>query len=388
MAARQTEEKITALYERLSRDDELAGDSNSIVNQKRYLEAYAQQHGYTNIVHYTDDGWSGGNFDCPDWKRMIADIEAGIVGTVLVKDMSRVGRDYLQTGFYTEVLFREYGVHFIAVANNVDSEDTSSNEFAPFLNIMNEWYLRDQSRKVRAAVQTKGKAGLPTTCHANYGYKKDPENKDHWIIDEEVADNVRRIFRLAVEGKGPYTIARILTADKVESPAHYFARCDMGSNRTNNPIPYQWYGNTVGQIISRPEYMGHTVNFRTRKESYKSKKIILNPPEEWMIFENTHEAIVDKETWELAQKVRYTKRRTDTVGEANPLTGLMFCADCGERMYNHRHWYTTKKGDKLQNFYDCSVYTRSAHYAERRCSTHYITTEAARTLILETLRAV
>ena len=223
MSVKQTEEKITALYERLSRDDDLTGDSNSILNQKAYLENYAAQHGYTNIAHYTDDGWSGGNFERPDWKRMIADIEAGKVCRVIVKDMSRAGRDYLQTGFYTEVFFRQHGVHFIAIANGVDSEDQNSNEFAPFLNIMNEWYLRDQSRKVSAAYKIKGTSGKHTSTHAIYGYKKDPENKDHWIIDEEAAAVVRRIYHLALEGYGQYKIAEILTRDKVECPAYYLA---------------------------------------------------------------------------------------------------------------------------------------------------------------------
>nr|MBO6295562.1 recombinase family protein [Schwartzia sp. (in: firmicutes)] len=223
MSVKQTEEKITALYERLSRDDDLAGDSSSIVNQKRYLEGYAQQHGYANIRHYTDDGFSGGNFDRPDWKRLVADIEAGRVSAVLVKDMSRVGRNYLQTGFYTEVFFREHGVHFIAIANNIDSDDSSTGEFAPFLSIMSEWYLRDQSRKVAMAYKVKGKAGKPTTNNPIYGYKKDPEDKDHWLIDDEAAAVVRRIFRLAVEGHGPYDISKMLTAEKVESPAYYMA---------------------------------------------------------------------------------------------------------------------------------------------------------------------
>ena len=390
MAARQTEEKITALYERLSRDDELAGDSNSIVNQKRYLEAYAAQNGYTNIVHYTDDGWSGGNFDRPDWKRLIGDIEAGLVGTVLVKDMSRVGRDYLQTGFYTEVYFRQNGVHFIAVANNVDSEDTSTNEFAPFLNIMNEWYLRDQSRKVKAAVQTKGKAGLHTTGNAIYGYKKDPEDKNHWLIDEEAAEVVRRIYRLAVEGKGPHTIARALMNDRIETPANYFAKKGLGTwSGTKKSGPYDWNGETVSSILAKPEYIGHTVNFRTHKESYKSKKIIPNPQEEWLIFENTHEPIVDVETWELAQKLRQTKRRTDTVQEANPLTGLMYCADCGGRMFNHRSKYMTKsEGEKIHDIYECGTYSRSRHRVEQECSGHYVPTEAVRELILMTLRTV
>ena len=191
MANRQTEEKITALYERLSRDDDLTGDSNSILNQKRYLESYAAQRGYTNIVHYTDDGWSGGNFDRPAWKRLVADIEAGKVAHLLCKDLSRIGRNYLQTGFYTEVMFRQNGVHFVAVANNIDSEEQDSGEFAPFLNIMNEWYLRDQSKKVSAAYRVKGKAGKPTTNNAIYGYKKDPEDKDHWLVDEEAAAVVR-----------------------------------------------------------------------------------------------------------------------------------------------------------------------------------------------------
>ena len=190
MANRQTEEKITALYERLSRDDDLTGDSNSILNQKRYLESYAAQRGYTNIVHYTDDGWSGGNFARPAWKRLVADIEAGKVAHLLCKDLSRIGRNYLQTGFYTEVMFRQNGVHFVAVANNIDSEEQDSGEFAPFLNIMNEWYLRDQSKKVSAAYRVKGKAGKPTTNNAIYGYKKDPEDKEHCLEDEAAADVV------------------------------------------------------------------------------------------------------------------------------------------------------------------------------------------------------
>ena len=219
MATRQTEEKITALYERLSRDDDVAGDSNSILNQKRYLESFAKQRGYTNLVHYTDDGWSGGNFERPGWKRLVADIEAGKVAHLLCKDLSRIGRNYLQTGFYTEIMFRQYGVHFIAVANNIDSDEQESSEFAPFLNIMNEWYLRDQSKKVAAAYRVKGKAGKPTSNSAIYGYKKDPEDKDHWLVDEEAAAVVRRIYRLAVEGHGPYEISKMLTAEKVECPA-------------------------------------------------------------------------------------------------------------------------------------------------------------------------
>lgn len=385
MSVKQTEEKITALYERLSRDDDLTGDSNSILNQKAYLENYAAQHGYTNIAHYTDDGWSGGNFERPDWKRMIADIEAGKVCRVIVKDMSRAGRDYLQTGFYTEVFFRQHEVHFIAIANGVDSEDQNSNEFAPFLNIMNEWYLRDQSRKVSAAYKIKGASGKHTSTHAIYGYRKDPENKDHWIIDEEASAVVRRIYHLALEGYGQYKIAEILTKEKVECPAYYLAVRGSGSHKNNVDMtrPYDWNGNTVGIILTKPEYLGHTVNFRTSQKSYKDKRVN-NAPEDWLIFENTHEAIIDQATWERVQEIRQTVRRTDTTGEANPLTGLMFCADCGAKMYNHRN----RNAQFLNDNYNCSAYTRTATRETRLCCSHSISTRTVRTLLLETIRMV
>ena len=283
---RLEQEKITALYERLSHDDELIGDSNSVVNQKAMLESYAAQHGFTNCVHYTDDGWSGANFERPSWKRLVADIEAGKVGCVIAKDMSRVGRDYLQTGFYTEILFREKGVRFIAISNGVDSFDHNSGEFAPFLNIMNEWYVRDCSRKQKAQYQVRGRSGKPVTNTIPYGFKKDPEEKHHWLVDEEAADVVRRIFRLSVEGKGPLTIAKILMNDKVERPSYYLAQRGRGTcqSKTDMSRPYDWTSNTVADMLAKPEYMGHTVNFRAYKPSYKDKKMIKRPPEEWLIF--------------------------------------------------------------------------------------------------------
>ena len=386
----QDPNKITALYERLSRDDDQVGDSNSIVNQKKYLESYAEQKGYTNIVHYTDDGWSGGNFNRPAWKQLEADIEAGKVAHVIVKDMSRIGRDYLQTGFYTEVFFREHGVHFIAIANSVDSDDQNSNEFAPFLNIMNEWYLRDLSRKQRTAIRVKGESGKPTTNCAIYGYKKMPGDKYSWYIDEEAAEVVRRIFRLTIEGKGPYDIARILYDDKVETPAVYLGKQKKGvwKSKEEFPNPYNWSGYIVGQILSKPEYMGHTVNFRSHKQSYKDKNPVMNPKEDWMIFENTHEAIVDKETWELAQKLRKTPRRHDTLGEANPLTGLLFCADCGAKMTNHRSRGGTESSPYPSDFYDCSTYTLAHQKRTHACCGHYIRTKAVRELVLNTIRTV
>jgi DNA invertase Pin-like site-specific DNA recombinase len=389
MVAVQTESKIAALYERLSRDDDQIGDSNSIVNQKKYLESYAEQRGYINIRHYTDDGWSGGNFERPAWKQLVADIEAGKVAHVLVKDMSRIGRDYLQTGFYTEVMFRQHGVHFVAIANSVDSDDQNSNEFAPFLNIMNEWYLRDLSRKQKTAIRVKGESGKPTTNSAIYGYKKVPGDKYTWYIDEEAAAVVRRIFRLTLEGKGPYEIARILFEDKVETPAVYAAKQGRGvwKSKEEFPNPYNWSGFVVGQILAKPEYMGHTVNFRSHKQSYKDKNTVMNPQEDWLIFENTHEAIVDKETWKLVQQLRKTPRRRDTLGEANPLTGLLFCADCGAKMYNQR---SRGSENKLypSDAYECSTYKLAGQKRSAACCNHHISTKALRELILNTIRTV
>jgi DNA invertase Pin-like site-specific DNA recombinase len=233
-------EKITALYERLSRDDELQGDSNSIKNQKQMLEDYARQHQFENIQHYTDDGYSGGDFERPAWKRMMEDVEAGKIGVVIAKDMSRIGRNYLEVGYYTEIKFREKGVRFIAIGNSVDSAVQGSSEFVPFLNIVNEWYLRDCSRKIRASVTAKGNSGKHISSQVIYGYKKDPEDGNHWIIDEEAAAVVRRIFQLTIEGLGPYAIASRLAEDMVERPSYYMAKQGIGNyqNRCDTTKPY------------------------------------------------------------------------------------------------------------------------------------------------------
>ena len=338
-------------------------------------------------------------FERPAWKQMIDDIQSGKVGCVIAKDMSRIGRDYLQTGFYTEVLFRQQGVRFIAVSNGVDSKDANSSEFAPFLNIMNECYLRDCSRKQIAAFKLRGNAGKPTTCDAIYGYRKDPEDKHHWLIDEEAAAVVKRIFQLSIKGYGIFQIAKILREDKIPTPAVHFVRQGRGTRgkRPNMEEPYDWSSSTVGKILQKPEYMGHTVNFRSYKEHYKDKKRIMKSPDEWLIFENTHEAIVDKETWELAQKVRKVVRRTDTTGVANPLTGLVYCADCGERMYNHRGIHKMKKCNMEINpgyieypydFYDCATCTKTASRTNKKCVGHHISSKSLETLILETLKTV
>ena len=400
MIIRQTEEnKITALYERLSKDDDLLGESNSIINQKAMLENYAKQNGFKNICHYTDDGYSGGNFDRPDWKRMVTDIQAGLIGTVIVKDMSRVGRDYLQTGFYTEVLFKQQGVRFIAVSNGVDSTDATSSEFAPFLNIMNEWYLRDCSRKIRASYKVRGNAGKHTTNNVPYGYKKSPDDKNQWIIDEEVAPVVRRIYRLCVEGYGIGDIAKILREDKIETPSYYWGSRGIGNWKTRYSVdrPYDWTMSTVADILARIEYMGHTVNFRTHSSDYKERRIIKNPKEEWKIFENTHEAIIDKETWELVQRLRGTPKRHDFAETPNPLTGILFCADCGAKLYNNTEKARAMREGKTpdpqtgyynSDHYDCKNYKLSRVREKTTCTTHYINTNSLIRLILETLKLV
>jgi DNA invertase Pin-like site-specific DNA recombinase/outer membrane protein assembly factor BamD (BamD/ComL family) len=391
--------KITALYERLSHDDEQSGDSNSIVNQKKMLERFATEQGFTNFRHYTDDGWSGTNFDRPDWKRMLADIEDGTVGCVIVKDMSRIGRNYLEVGFYTEVLFRKKNVRFIAISNNVDSAlNDGSNEFAPFLNIMNEWYVRDTSRKIKSVLHNKGMDGKHLTSNAIYGYKKDPDDPDLWIIDEEAAAVVRRIYQLIIEGNGPMQVARILKDEKVERPSYYLAKQGLGTCRGSCDMsrPYTWTATTVSDIVKKPEYMGHTVNFRTKKLSYKDKNSVHNSPEDWIIFENTQEAIVDEETWLTVQKIRETKHRPNKKGDINPLTGLMYCADCGAKMFNHRTGGYEKK-DKdgnptgkytnAQDNYTCSTYSKAKSKFENKCTQHHVRTDVVRDLLLETIKA-
>ena len=344
---RQTTDKsknrITALYERLSRDDELAGDSNSIVNQKKMLEDYAKSNGYTDLVHFTDDGYSGGNFDRPGWKEMLRQIEDGSIGTVIVKDMRRVGRDYLQVGFYTEVFFREKGVHFVAISNGVDSDINTSSEFAPFLNIMNEWYLRDCSRKIKAVLQAKGRDGKPITNNPPYGYIKDPEDKN---------------------------------------------RCDMSK-------PYEWAGVSVVRMLEKPEYMGDTVNFRTKKLSYKDKTAVKNDSDEIVVFTDTHEAIIDRKTWYMVQELRKTKRRINTEGESNPFVGKIFCADCGGKMHYRnegkragRKWRGLPDGSVRTTpaCYNCGNYNNSHDQSGKVCCSHNIQAKVIDQFVLETIQ--
>ena len=376
MSVKQTESRITALYERLSRDDDNAGDSNSIVNQKKYLESYAQQRGYTNCRYYTDDGWSGGNFERPAWKRLIADIEAGKVAHVIVKDMSRAGRDYLQTGFYTEVFFRQHGVHFVAIANSVDSDDQNSNEFAPFLNIMNEWYPRDTSKKVRVSLRQRGTSGKHMG-KPPYGYRCDPEDKDHWILDEEAAQVVKLIFDLCIDGKGPEQIARILEEKQILTTRALYAK------RKKKPMPerpYHWGNQSIVAILERQEYTGCTCNFKTYSKSYKLKKRIPNEPEDMFYLPDTQEAIVSQAQFDRVQELRKNKRRPVKAERQGLFSGLLFCADCGSKL----HFATSKRFEGKQDCYVC------CHYKSNRgtCTAHYIREDVLREIVLERIRAV
>lgn len=374
-------EKITALYERLSRDDELQGESNSIVNQKKILEEYASKNNLTNIIHFTDDGISGTQFDRPGFMEMMNGVNTGNIGCIIVKDMSRLGRDYLKVGQCMEIL-RQKGVRLIAINDNVDSfyrED----DFTPFRNIMNEWYARDTSRKIQSTFKSKGESGKHTASSPPYGYIKDEKDKDKWIVDEKAAEIVRRIFNLTMQGNGPYRIAKILESEKVDIPAYHQQKLGYGLYQSKNfEHPYRWCSSTIASILKKQEYLGHTVNFKTRKH-FKDKKSKYVSEDNWLIFENTHEPIIDQETFDNVQRIRgNVKRYPDGWGEYHPLTGLMHCADCGSKMYVHR-----TSNYKNIPYYTCSAYTKTP--CGTLCpSAHRIKAEAVLNLIRETLKDI
>ena len=373
-------EKITPLYERLSRDDELQGESNSISNQKQMLEDFARRNGLPNPTHFTDDGISGTRFDRPGFLAMMEEVEAGRVEAIVIKDMSRLGRDYLKVGQVMEVL-RQRGVRLIAINDGVDSLK-GDDDFTPFRNIMNEFYARDTSRKIRSVFKSKGMSGKHLTGTVIYGYLWD-EKREHWLVDEEAAEVVRRIFSLTLEGYGPYQIACKLSADRIEIPVVHLARFNEGVNRSK-PVkdPYGWGSSTIVNILKKREYLGHTINFKTRKH-FKDKKSHYVSEDEWTIFENTHEAIIDQQTFDLTQKIRSNVRRyPNGWGEAAPLTGLLYCADCGGKMYVHR----TNNGKRVSQ-YTCSNYTKVP--CGTLCPTqHRINESAVLTLVSDTLRAI
>ena len=378
-------EKITALYERLSRDDfgkddDQQRESNSISNQKAMLEEFAARQGFTNIVHFTDDGISGTCFDRPGFLAMMKEVEAGNVEYLCIKDMSRMGRDYLKVGQIMEIL-RQRGVRLIAINDGVDSA-RGDDDFTPFRNIMNEYYARDTSRKIRSTFQSKGKSGKHLTGTVIYGYLWN-EARDQWLVDPEAAEVVKRIFSMTIDGYGPYQIASKLKEEKILIPSAYLARHGEGVNKNKTfKDVYGWGSSTICNILEKREYLGHTINFKTRKH-FKDKKSHYVPEDEWTIFENTHEAIIDQQTFDLVQKIRGNVRRyPDGWGEAAPLTGLLYCADCGGKMYVHR----TNNGKRISQ-YTCSQYSKVP--VGKLCTTqHRINEDVVLSLVSEMLKAI
>ena len=361
-------EQITALYARLSQEDALDGDSNSIVNQKAVLSKYAADNGFTNPVFFIDDGVSGVTFDRPNFNRMIAEIETGNVATVIVKDMSRLGRDYLKVGYYTEIFFVERDVRYIAINDGVDSAK-GDNDFTPFRNLFNDFYAKDTSKKVRAIKKAQGMVGEHLT-KPPYGYKVDPANKKKWVVDEEAAAVVKRIFDLCIAGKGPMQIAKILKSDKILTTKAYYAK-QKGKLLPDNP--YNWNENSIVGILERMDYCGHTVNFKSYSKSHKLKKRIPTTKEQQAIFHNTHEAIVEEAVFERVQELRANKRRPTKAERQGLFSGLVYCADCGSKL----HFATCKSFDGSQDHYRCAKYKSNTG----SCTAHFIREETLKAIV-------
>lgn len=375
-----TDTGITALYCRLSQDDGNVGDSDSIINQKKILAEYAERNGYTPYQFYIDDGFSGTNFERPQFKQMIEDAKKGTVKRIICKDLSRFGRDYIKVGLYTEFIFPDKDIHFIAVNDDVDSNVQKDNDLAPFKNLFNEWYARDTSKKIKAVKKAKGLAGEHMGCVAPYGYRKNPDNPKEWLIDEESAEVVREIFRLCVDGYGPRRIANILTERKILIPSAYALEKGYAVRNNIPKNPCQWSSTVVVDVLERMDYLGHTVNFKTHRKSYKQKKKIENDKSEWKIFENTHEPIIDKSTFDIVQKIRANRKRPTKMGEMPMFSGILYCADCGKKLSFHRR---ANDPDTKHNFV-CSNYRSDTH----NCSMHYIRNVVVEQLVLENLREV
>ena len=385
--AKKEEIKITALYERLSRDDEQAGESNSIQNQKKYLEEYARQKGLRNIRHFYDDGYSGTNFNRPGFAALLEEIEAGHVEVLIVKDLSRFGRNYLQVGYYTEILFPKKGVRFIAVNNNVDSATPQDNDFTPFLNIMNEWYAKDTSNKIKAVFKSRMKEGLRCSGSIPYGYKREPGDKQTLIVDEPAAEVVRKIFRLVCQGVTTTGITEILTKEKVLIPSAY-AAMNQPKNCRHKEIadPYRWNATTIGYILDRQEYLGHTVLGKSICENFKTKQRRAATPDELMIFPDTHEAIIDQDTWDIARKIRSKKKPRVANGTySHRLSGLIYCADCGSRM-----GFVSPDAKHSGKRYDSDSAFQCGNYRNQNseCVSHFIKTSALEAAILQAIKAV
>ena len=370
---------VTALYARLSKDDDLVGDSNSIVHQKEILAKYAKEHGFTNIEFYVDDGFSGTNFNRPDFQRMMADADEGKISTVIVKDMSRFGRDYIMVGYYTEIYFSNLDICFIAINDNVDSNIQTENDLTPFKNVFNEWYARDTSKKIRAVFKAKGNSGKHLSTNPPFGYKKDSNDKEKWIIDDEAAATVRRIFQMYVDGYRISEIGHKLTEEKVETPILYYMNRGIKTN-ARSEYPEIWDLMSIKYILSQTAYAGHTVNFQTAVKSYKTKKQIRLPKEDWIIYRNTQEPIIDEKTFETVQQMRKVKRARTKYNEPNMFSGLLYCADCG----NHLTIQRVARNRKMDNF-SCATYRKKK---KGLCSCHRILVSDIETIVKEDLQKV
>ena len=365
-------------YLRLSYSADRSVESDSIANQKKLIEDFVAAHPDIELVsERVDDGYSGVLFKRPGFLDMIGDIEAGLVNMVIVKDMSRFGRNYLEVGLYTEIRFPEMGVRFIAVNDGVDSDDQMGNDFTPFRNIINEWYAKDTSKKIRAVFRNKGMSGQRLAVNAPYGYIKGEDG--HLLVDEETAPVVELIFQLCVEGNGPGKIARMLKEREIPTPGTITFQRTGQTSRYFPDDPCRWNPATVLSILGQDAYLGRTTNFKTTKLSYKSKKTVINSPDKWAVFEGTHEAIIDKETWEIVQKSREHRRRPTKMGEMGLFSGLAYCADCGAKLYHHRSITLTKE----QESYICSNYQ-----SRKKCTAHYIRAVVLEQLVLQNLQRV
>ena len=360
MSKQTSKYRITALYARLSNDDDLKGESNSIIHQKQMLEQYAMLHGLGNCQFYVDDGYSGTNFDRPGFQRMLEDIENNLISTVIVKDLSRFGRNYIDVGFYTDKYFVENNIRFIAISDNIDTAE-GLNEYMPFHNLINDLYAKDIAKKQKAVIDSKGNSGKRLTSRVIYGYKKGEDG--NWIIDEKTAPVIQKIFQLCLEGYGIQRIANYLTANKIENPSAYTDsyRSASISKKTNNP--YLWSPKSISDILAKQEYCGDTVNFKTRRQSLCSKISIKNDPSEYKIFPDTHEAIISREVFEKVQEIKSQKRRISPSKEPAMFPEI-YCSDCGRRMYIMRS--NSKKANPTN--YICST----ARQEKNTCSAHYI----------------
>lgn len=382
-----SQEKYTILYGRLSQEDmqktNRKDDSNSIQNQRLLLEKYAADHGFENTRFIYDDGYSGTNFNRPGWQEFLKLMDAGKVETLIVKDMSRLGREYLQVGQYTELIFPSNGIRFIAVNDGVDSLYESTNDFTPFRNIMNEFYAKDCSKKGRSVVRLKAETGARIASRPCYGYMKDPADpKRHILPDPDSAWVVKHIFQLCVEGKGPTQIAKQLTREKIFSPvSFYYEKYSVELTGESPAEPYKWSAQTVARILEDETYLGHTVNLKTTTLSYKNKKTIQRPESERLRFENTHEPLIDRQTWEIVQSIRQHKRRRANFAEQNMFSGLVYCMDCGGTMVLHR----AHTMDAVKNNFMCSTYKKKGKDV---CSAHYIRELDLYAIVLDDLRRV